>query len=171
MALWSKAKRCINSLYMDLQKLRSKQMKLQFMSESLQWQIEVTKGRRQGVPDARARTVKTPRADCHSLSSGDEHGPLTSGSKMWATWHARHWNTVGRQVLRSQTVNRLESQESQESGLVKSADLVCFRGERNPYDQPTNIPWTKFDQLHSSLSNDDTNAEIAFVKNGFLTKL
>ena len=61
-------------------------MKFQFLSESLQWQIEVTKRRRQGVPDSRTRTVKTPRANCHSLSSGDEHGPLTSRSKMCATY-------------------------------------------------------------------------------------
>ena len=64
-------------------KLRDKQMKFQFPPESLQWQIKVTKRHRQWVPDARARTVKTPRADCHSLGSGDEHGPLINGSKMW----------------------------------------------------------------------------------------
>ena len=37
--------------------------------------VKVLKKHRHGVPDARVRTVKTQRADCHSFGSGDEHGP------------------------------------------------------------------------------------------------
>ena len=114
MARWSKAKKVhkqstwICKKY-EINKWSFNLLRLKVSSDI----IEVTKRHKQGVPDARARTVNTPRADFHSLSSEDEHGPLIRRSRMWASWQARHWNTVGRQVLRSKTVNRLVRQDSQ----------------------------------------------------------